>query len=145
MSSEQNLAGRRATSRKNCLSRRDFLKLGGVGLAGVAVLGASGCGGGGESSGRIVFTSPDLPGSISRLVDKFNEQNKSKFQAAYRAIALESQEYFDRLKTEFQAGGGEMDVILGNEAWPAEFAENGWITDVTDTFANSEQSSLKYP
>jgi multiple sugar transport system substrate-binding protein len=103
------------------------------------VLGASGCGGGGESSGRIVFTSPDLPGSISRLVDKFNEQNKSKFQVAYRAIALESQEYFDRLKTEFQAGGGEMDVILGNETWTAEFAENGWIADVTDTFPNSER------
>ena len=142
MSSEQNLAGRRATSRKNCLSRQDFLKLGGVGLAGVAVLGAMGCGGGGEGSGKVVFTSLDLPGSIPGLIDKFNEQNKGKLQVAYRAIALESQEYFDRLKTEFQAGGGETDVIVGNVPWTAEFAENGWIVDVSSRFPEDEQSKF---
>ena len=62
MSSEQTLAGRRATSRKNRLSRQDFLKLGGVGVAGVALLGAMGCGGGGEGSGKVVFTLPVLVG-----------------------------------------------------------------------------------
>ena len=142
MSSEQTLAGRRATSRKNRLSRRDFLKLGGVGVAGVAVLGAMGCGGGGEGSSKVVFTLPDLAGSSPRLIDKFNEQNKGKFQVAYRAIALESQEYFDRLKTEFQAGGGETDVIVGNVPWTAEFAENGWIVDVSSRFPEDEQSKF---
>jgi multiple sugar transport system substrate-binding protein len=124
------------------LSRRDFLKLGGVGLAGVAVFGASGCDAGGESSGKVVFTSLDLSGSIPQLVDKFNEQNKGRFQVAYRAIALESQEYFDRLKTEFQAGGNEADVIVGNVPWPAEFAENGWIVDVSSRFPEDEQSKF---
>ena len=142
MSSEQALAGRRATSRKNRLSRQDFLKLGGVGVAGVAVLGAMGCGGGGEGPGKVVFTLPDLPTISPRLVDKFNEQNKGKFQVAYRAIALESQEYFDRLKTEFQAGGGETDVIVGNVPWTAEFAENGWIVDVSSRFPEDEQSKF---
>src|SRR5215204_643979 len=142
MSSEQALASRRATSRKNWLSRRDFLKQGGVGLAGVAVLGASGCGVGGESSGKVVFTSLDLPGSISKLVDKFNEQNKGRFQVVYRAIALESQEYFDQLKTEFQAGGNETDVIGGNVPWTAEFAENGWIVDVSSRFPEGERSKF---
>ena len=142
MSSEQTLAGRRATSRKNRLSRQDFLKLGGVGVAGVAVLGAMGCGGGGEGSGQVVFTLPDLPTISPRLVDKFNEQNKGKFQVAYRAIALESQEYFDRLKTEFQAGGGETDVIVANVPWTAEFAENGWIVDVSSRFPEDEQSKF---
>ena len=142
MSSEHSLAGRRATSRKNWLSRRDFLKQGGVGLAGVAVLGASGCGVGGESSGKVVFTSLDLPGSIPKLVDKFTEQNKGRFQVAYRAIALESQEYFDQLKTEFQAGGNETDVILGNVPWTAEFAENGWIVDVSSRFPEGERSKF---
>jgi multiple sugar transport system substrate-binding protein len=139
VSSEQTLAGRRATSRKNRLSRRDFLKLGGVGVAGVAVLGAMGCGGGGEGSGKVVFTLPDLPTISPRLIDKFNEQNKGKFQVAYRAIALESQEYFDRLKTEFQAGGRETDVIVGNVPWTAEFAENGWIVDVSSRFPEGER------
>jgi multiple sugar transport system substrate-binding protein len=142
VSSEQTLAGRRATSRKNRLSRQDFLKLGGVGVAGVAVLGAMGCGGGGEGSGQVVFTLPDLPTISPRLVDKFNEQNKGKFQVAYRAIALESQEYFDRLKTEFQAGGRETDVIVGNVPWTAEFAENGWIVDVSSRFPEDEQSKF---
>src|SRR5215208_8125877 len=142
MFSEHSLAGRRATSRKNWLSRRDFLKQGGVGLAGVAVLGASGCGVGGESSGKVVFTSLDLPGSIPKLVDKFKEQNKGRFQVAYRAIALESQEYFDQLKTEFQAGGNETDVILGNVPWTAEFAENGWIVDVSSRFPEGERSKF---
>jgi multiple sugar transport system substrate-binding protein len=142
MYSEQSLAGRSATSHNNWLSRRDFLKVGGAGLAGLAVLGASSCGGGGESSGKVVLTSLDFPGSIPKLIDKFNEQNKGKFQVAYRAIALESQEYFDRLKTEFQAGGGEMDVIVGNVPWTAEFAENGWIVDISSRFPEDEQSKF---
>jgi multiple sugar transport system substrate-binding protein len=142
MSSEQSLAGRSATSHNNWLSRRDFLKVGGAGLAGLAVLGASSCGGGGESSGKVVLTSLDFPGSIPKLIDKFNEQNKGKFQVAYRAITLESQEYFDRLKTEFQAGGGEMDVIVGNVPWTAEFAENGWIVDISSRFPEDEQSKF---
>ena len=142
MSSEQTFAGTRVTPRKNMLSRRDFLRLGGVGLAGVAVFGTSGCSGGGESSGKVVFTSLDLPGSIPKLIDKFNEQNKGRFQVAYRAIALESQEYFDRLKTEFQAGGGEMDVSSDNVPWTAEFAENGWIVDISSRFPEDEQSKF---
>src|SRR5215217_1627368 len=129
-------------SREIVLSRRDFLKLGGVGLAGVAVLGAPGCGGGEERSGKVVFTSPVFPGSMRRLIDKFNEQNKGKFQVAFRQIDLESQQYFDRLKTEFQAGGGQTDVIVGKEPWTAEFAENGWIADVTDKFPESERAKF---
>ena len=143
MSSEQTVVGGRATSSNNLLSRRDFLKLGGLGLAGVTTLGAPGCGGGGEGEGKVVFSSPEFPGIPMRsLIDKFNEQNKGKFQVAYREIALESQEYFDRLKTEFQAGGGETDVIVGNVPWTAEFAENGWIVDVSSRFPEDEQSKF---
>jgi multiple sugar transport system substrate-binding protein len=142
MSQRRTVVGGGVLSGKNALSRRDFLKVGGVGLAGVAVLGASGCGGGGENSGKVVFTSLDLAGDIPRLVDRLNEQNKGKFQVAYRAIGLESQEYFDRLKTEFQAGGGETDVIVGNVPWTAEFAENGWIVDVSSRFPEDEQSKF---
>ena len=142
MSGEQALAGTRVTSRKNMLSRRDFLKLSGMGAAGVTVLGASGCGRGGASTHNVGFTSIALAANIPRLVDKFNEQNKGKFQVAYREVSLETQEYFDRLKADFQAGGGEMDVIVGNEIWTAEFAENGWITDVTDRFPEGERAEF---
>jgi hypothetical protein len=68
MSSEQTLAGGRATSGENVLSRGDFLRLGGVGLAGMAVLGTPGCGGGGGSSGKVVLTAPDFANSIRMLI-----------------------------------------------------------------------------
>ena len=144
MSSEQTVVGRRATSSKNLLSRQDFLKLGGVGLAGVAALGVPGCGGGGgENSGTVIFYyQPDWSGSIHRLLEKFNKQNKGKFQVAYREIDLASQEYFDRLKTEFQAGGGKPDVIGGDVPWTAEFAENGWIVDVSSRFPKGDRSKF---
>jgi multiple sugar transport system substrate-binding protein len=143
LSKGQTVADGGVVSGKNALSRRDFLRLGGVGLAGMAVLGASSCGGGGEGSGKVVFSYlPDMLGSIHAQIDKFNKQNKGKFQVAYQEIELESQEYFDRLKTEFQAGGGETDVIGGNVPWTAELAENGWIVDVSSRFPEGERSEF---
>jgi multiple sugar transport system substrate-binding protein len=139
MSSEQTLAGGRATSGENVLSRGDFLRLGGVGLAGMAVLGTPGCGGGGGSSGKVVLTAPDFANSIRMLIGKFNDQHKGDFQVAYRPIALESQEYFDRIKADFQAGGGGMDVVVGNFPWTAELAENGWILDISSLFPEDER------
>jgi multiple sugar transport system substrate-binding protein len=39
------------------VSRREFLKIGGTGLAGAALLGAAGCGGGGQGGGNeLVFS-----------------------------------------------------------------------------------------
>jgi multiple sugar transport system substrate-binding protein len=140
MSSEHTVAGGRAPSSKNSLSRQDFLKLGGVGIAGLALLGAPGCGGGEAGSGKVVFSFfPDGSGGIQHLIDKFNEQNKGRFQVSHQAINLDTREYFDRLKTEFQAGGGETDVIGGDVPWTAEFAENGWIVDVSSRFPEGER------
>src|SRR5215208_3186669 len=143
MSSEHTVAGGRAPSSKNSLSRQDFLKLGGVGIAGLALLGAPGCGGGEAGSGKVVFSFfPDGSGGIQHLIDKFNEQNKGRFQVSHQAINLDTREYFDRLKTEFQAGGGETDVIGGDVPWTAEFAENGWIADVSSRFSEGERGEF---
>jgi multiple sugar transport system substrate-binding protein len=125
------------------LSRRDFLKLSSVGLAGATTFGTPGCGGGGASSGKLVFSFfPDGSGTIQKLIDKFNEQNKGKVQVSHQQINLETREYFDRLKTEFQAGGGEIDVIGGDVPWTAEFAENGWIVDVSSRFPEGERGKF---
>jgi hypothetical protein len=56
MSSERTGAGGVAAFGENSLSRRDFLRLGGVGLAGVTLLGASACGSGGDNSGNVVLS-----------------------------------------------------------------------------------------
>jgi multiple sugar transport system substrate-binding protein len=138
MSSKQTVAGGGATSSKYLLSRRDFLKLGSMGLAGATLLGASGCGGGGASSGKLVFSFFGS-GSIQHLIDKFNEQNKGTFQVTYQPINLDTRGYFDKLKTEFQAEGGVPDVFGGEVTWTAEFAENGWIVDVSSRFPEGER------
>jgi multiple sugar transport system substrate-binding protein len=126
------------------LNRRDFLKMGGAGLAGAALLGASGCGGGGGGSGNIIFSmGPDDPGkTYTKLVDKFNEQHKGEFQVTIRTMPADTGLYFDKLRTEFQAGGGEIDVIGGDVIWPIQFAAQGWVQDLSDNFPEPEQNKF---
>jgi multiple sugar transport system substrate-binding protein len=126
------------------ISRRDFLKIGGAGLAGAALLGAAGCGGGGGGgTGDIVFAmGADTSGTLQKLVDKFNQQNKGNFKVTYREMPTDTGQFFDQLRTEFQAGASEIDVIGGDVIWPAQFAANGWILDVSDRFPKSEQQKF---
>src|SRR5215218_7760309 len=141
MTERINGSGVRAGRRIN---RRDFLKMSGAGLAGAALLGASGCGGGGGGSGNIVFSmGPDDPNnSFTRLIDKFNKQNKGEFQVIHREMPTDTGQYFDKLRTEFQAGGGEIDVIGGDTIWPIQFAAQGWVQDLSDKFPASEQNKF---
>jgi multiple sugar transport system substrate-binding protein len=126
------------------INRRDFLKLGGAGLAGAALLGASGCGGGGGGSGNLIFSmGPDDPNkTITKLIDKFNKQNKGEFQVTYREMPADTGQYFDKLRTEFQAGGGDIDVIGADVIWPIQFAAQGWLQDLSDNFPESEQQKF---
>ena len=135
------------------MSRRDFLKIGGAGLAGAALLGAAGCGGGGGGGGTgdiILAMGTDSSGTLPKLIDKFNKQ--ADFKVNYREMPTDTGQFFDQLRTEFQAGASEIDVIGGDVIWPAQFAANGWILDVSDRFPKSEQQkflqgpieSLKY-
>ena len=70
------------------LSRRDFLKVGGAGLAGAALMGTAGCGGVGQQGGgasQLVFTSaPDHTETTQKLVQKFNDQNRGKYNVVFR-------------------------------------------------------------
>ena len=124
-------------------SRRDFLKVGGAGLAGAALLGTAGCGGGGSGSGTLIFAmGPDDTGDMGDLIDKFNKQHKGEFQVEHRVMPTDTGQYFDQLLTEFQAGGGEIDVIGGDVIWPAQFAAQGYLTDFSDRMPESEQNKF---
>src|ERR687894_3182356 len=128
------LAGRR-------INRRDFLRMSGAGLAGATLLGAAGCGGGGGGGNTLTLSmGPDDTGTLPDLIDQFNKQHKGEFQVKYREMPSDTGQYFDQLRTEFQAGGGEIDVIGGDVIWPAQFAAQGWITDFSDRMPESEQS-----
>ncbi|HEX5975266.1 MAG TPA: extracellular solute-binding protein, partial [Rubrobacteraceae bacterium] len=130
------IGGRRGAE----LSRKDFLRLGGAGLAGAALLGTAGCGGGGQESGNeLIFSwGPDDTGVLPKLIQKFNEEHKGEFQVRYREMPSDTGQYFDQLRTEFQAGGGDTDVIGGDVIWPAQFAASGWISDLSDRFTDTD-------
>jgi len=122
---------------KSGISRRDFLRIGGAGVAGVALTGVAGCGGGGQAgkAKEIVFSSSiDDTGTAKKLVDKFNEQNKSGIKVEFRPGDADTGQRFDKIRTQFQAGGEDLDVILGDVIWTAQFAAQGWISDLSGRF-----------
>ena len=122
------------------LSRREFLRLGGAGLAGAALFGAAGCGGGGQGGGNeLIFSwGKDDTGTLPTLIEKFNKQNEGGIKVTHREMPQDTGRYFDQLRTEFQAGGGDIDVIGGDVIWPAQFAANGWILDLSDRFTDAD-------
>ena len=129
------LAGRR-------INRRDFLKMSGAGLAGAALLGASGCGGGGGGSGKLIWSMGSPIPVYDALVNKFNKQNKGEIEATWRMMPSNATTHYDKLTTEFQAGGGDIDVIGGDVIWAIQFAAQGYIQDLSEDFPASEQKKF---
>jgi multiple sugar transport system substrate-binding protein len=60
----------------------------------------------------------------------------------YRNFFLNSNEYSDELQQMFEGRGRPIDVIGGDDIWPAEFAENGWIADLSSRFTQSERQQF---
>jgi multiple sugar transport system substrate-binding protein len=134
------VAGRVTAFSRNSLSRRNFLRLGGVGLAGVALLGASACAGAADPN-EVVLSHPEGFPMVG-LIKKFNERHKDGFRVTVRVMPNDYGEYFEKLQTEFQVGGGGIDVILGDIIWVAEFAANDWISDLSGRFPEDERSAF---
>lgn len=140
--------GRRGSLTNKTMSRRDFLRLGGAGLAGAALLGVPGCGGGGGggqsgSATNLVFSfGPDDSGALQGVVDRFNERYQGDIQVEYRKMPSDTGTYFNQLRTELQSGASPIDVIGGDVVWPAQLAANGWILDLSDRFTESMRSDF---
>jgi multiple sugar transport system substrate-binding protein len=119
-------------------NRRDFLKMGGAGLAGATLLGAAGCGGGGESfNGEITLGFGREPsGTLQKLIDQFNKQNKD-IKVTWRNMPTNTEQYFDQLRTQFQAQDASLTLIGGDVIWPAQLAANSYILDLSDRFTES--------
>ncbi len=140
---------RRAFGRRG-VSRRDFLRIGGASLAGAALLGRAACGGGGggsetaEDGSLIVIFSmgPDDTGTLQQIIDEFNEANAGEIRIEYREQPTDTGAYFDQLRTQFQAGGGDIALIGGDVIWPAQFAANGWISDLSDKFTEEMRADF---
>jgi len=140
----QKFYGRTNMPGSRLYNRRDFLKMGGVGLAGATLLGAAGCGGGGGGSfnGEItVGFGREASGTLQKLIDKFNKQNKD-ISAKWRVMPSDTGQYFDQLRTQFQAQDGSLTLIGGDVIWPAQFAANSYIIDLSDRFTEGMRSKF---
>ena len=51
-----------------------------------------------------------------------------------------STDYFDQLQSELQTGRSEIDVIGGDVIWPAQFAANGYLVDLSDRVSAEEKA-----
>lgn len=129
---------------RRVLSRRDFLALGGAGIAGVGVLGMAGCGGSGQGGGGTVVYAegPDETGTLQKLLEGFNAKYEGKYKVKHREMPADTGSYLDKLTTELQSGKSDIDVIAGDVIWAAQLAANGWLLDLSDRFTKKMQEKF---
>jgi multiple sugar transport system substrate-binding protein len=120
-------------------SRREFLIASGGALAGMSLLGACGGDGSGDGGELILSAVSNLEGTVAKQVKRFNEQHPDGPTLKLRSMSDDTTQYFDQLKTQFQAGGGDIGVIAGDVIWPSQLAEPGWILDLSDRFTTAER------
>src|SRR3712207_1520652 len=125
---------------RRLLSRRRFL-----GLAGAALLGGvAGCAGQ-ESQGlvRLVFSHGEDSEVLKRQIRRFNDRNRGALEVTLRLAPADTSQYFEKLRIEFQADEADADVISGDVIWPAQFAANGWISDLSGLFTDADRKSTR--
>ena len=136
---------RRVEYLRRGFSRRDFLKMSGAGLAGAALLGAAGCGGGGGEAfnGEITLGfGREASGALQKLIDKFNKENQGEIKVSWRKMPSDTGQYFDQLRTEFQAQSADITLIGGDVIWPAQFAANGYIIDLSERLPEADREAF---
>lgn len=125
------------------VSRRRFLGLSGAALAGVGLLGSAACGeDGGRQGGEVVNLTvaigPDPTGTFATVIERFNQEYEGRIRAQVREMPADQTQHINQLRSEFQAGGGSIDVMQGASVnWPPELAANGWVEDLGDRFTEN--------
>ena len=122
---------------KQPISRRDFLKRGGAGLA-TAALWPAGAKAAAPAIVRrqtdlVLSFGPDDTGTLQPLLDAFNRDHPD-IRVTWRTMARESDAYYRQLESDFTAGADDIDVIGADVVWTAAFARNGWVRDLSRQF-----------
>lgn len=111
---------------RRAVSRQDFLRLGGAGLAGAALLGTAACGGGGSQNGGQVTYWSNLEGSGPQ--DYFKQNIERPFEKFQKGTDLEATfqppAEMDRLiRTALQGGEGPDIIMTPGPAYAQEYID----------------------
>jgi len=140
---------------KSRITRRDFLKVSGAGLAGAAMLGAAGCGGGGSGQQGGGQQGGGGGGPITlRWWDYYSDlaETNEAIKAAIRRYMDQNPDVkierttigFADLKPRIiqAAATGEMpDIVIIDNPDHQSFAEQGALADITDYFSQWDGAS----
>jgi raffinose/stachyose/melibiose transport system substrate-binding protein len=131
--------GRTIVRRTRGFSRREFLRLGGAGLAGATLLGVAGCGGGEGGSGQVTYWS-NLEGSGPQ--DYFKQNIEKPFEKANQGtdlkVTFQPPDEMDRLvRTALQGGEGPDIVMTPGPAYAQEYID-------ANLFAELDEYSERY-
>lgn len=128
------------------MSRRDFLKLGGTGLAGAALLGVAGCGGGGgggeASGGKVQLTvwhqeqPPNRVQAFQSVIDAFNKSQKD-FEVKQQVQNWE--DAYQKTTSAIQSGNPP-DLQFGIPDFTVAIKETGAVQPVDDIVAEIDSS-----
>ena len=126
------------------VNRREFLVASGGALAGLSLLGLTACGsGGGAETGELILSvSPFMEEVARRQAGRFNAAHPDGPRVALRVMPEDTGQYFGQLRTQFQAGGSDIGVIVGDVIWPPQLAAPGWISDLSERFTPELQKAF---
>jgi len=100
----------------------------------------AGCGsnGSGKDSLTLGMTS-DLFPALKAPIAKWGKEHG--IDVTIREMPADTSTYFEQMRTMLQAGSGEVDLFAGDVSWPAQFASNGWLADLSGAFTPAERKA----
>ncbi len=134
--------------RSSGITRREFIRIGGTGLAAAAIPGIHGCTRPEKGTVSLTFTcAPDDSGTLRPLINAFNEKQKGKIHVTWREMPRESDRYYRQLASEFKEKTADADVIAADAVWTAPLAGKGRVKDLSGWFhdAFDPQDFLEAP
>src|SRR3989440_7040305 len=134
--------------RSGRITRRSFLEraiaLGLTSSVAGSLLEACGGGSSGGSSGptTIVWQSEnDTSGTYTAIVDAYNKSNKDNVHVVWHNGPSSTDTMLTIYDNTLRARSGSIDVMSIDVVYPAEFASNGWILDLTSKWPASDRAN----
>jgi len=129
------------------ITRRTFLEraiaLGLTSSVAGSLLEACGGGGGGSSGPTTIVwqTENDTSGTYPALVDAYNKSNKDNVHVTWHNGPSSTDTMLTIYDNTLRARSGSIDVMSIDVVYPAEFASNGWILDLTSKWPASDRAN----